>query len=207
MVDVIFGFAVLYVLQMIVFLVLGIVWVHFESFDSDVFMNSVFVPGYILYKIPATIIKKLLNVKKDKQKKEKQKYEEIIERLEYIRRNTRCDGAYLFYELYDIIDKYKTILKNDFHKDMALNRLEYIVTFMEECKKSEMLKDVDVVNEMKESISSVDNLFTRLVTEINDINDKVNKQVKEYLLTKTKEFKDVTDGLLKDPKEVENREG
>ena len=141
-------------------------------------------------------ISKYKKKRKEKLEAEKEKYKNSLSRVK------NKTGGFKHYKiseiLYSIIDNYSIIIKYDSHKDMAFNRVEYFMTFLNECIHNDMLDDQDIMNEVISMAQSVDKLLLEIVKDITDTKNKVNKQVKEYLLSKTNEFKNITNSMTND---------
>jgi len=139
---------------------------------------------------------KRLEKNEERLKIEKEKYSDSLQKLHDINRSF---GYYKISEiLSSIINSYSIIIINDSHKDIAFNRVEYLATFLNECTNNKMIHDTDIMKEIISIAESVDKLLLEIVKDIEDTKNKVNKQVKEYLLSKTNEFKNVTNSMTND---------
>lgn len=155
---------------------------------------------YILIKCFKTIIK---NKKENKIKQEQEKYTNISNHLILFTENNF--GYYSFRDIKEAIEtlihNYKTILQNEFHKELAYSRLEYLLKFLEECKKNEMIKDDEILTEVRSMVESLNKLFQQIVDDINDINTKANNELKEHIKSITKRYVADTNQMIKDFKE------
>ena len=115
-----------------------------------------------------------------------------------------CEKHEIYKTMASMINHYSTIIQDDSHKEMAFDRLEYLLIFLEECIKNKMLKDSDILEEILSMVNSVDELFIEIIKNTEDINRKVNQEMKDYLLSKTREFNSVTN-VISDYYKVKNK--
>jgi hypothetical protein len=145
----------------------------------------------------------IIDRKNKKIKKEQEKYELLMNEMNCASncfnhtygKNTRY---YIEDRIREIRELYKIILKNDLYKGSTYNQIKYLLTFIEECHKNNVLDDAEILEEIKSMTDSVYNLLKGYVDNINDINFKANQQFKDYLKKKTEEFIKNNDALTED---------
>jgi hypothetical protein len=216
-------FAILIIEVIMAFASIGVCAID-EEHDPDFF--CVFIPFYFLFKYPYSLIKFIIkkidehrqqNIKNEQYKvqQEQEKYKDLYEQVYKI----SCEfwesakslsmNPSIHKDIYNLLrfikTNYSIIINNKYSLDLAYNRLLYLLTFIEECKKNNMMNEPEILEEIKSMSESVDNLFKELVQSINDMNTQANNQLKEYLKSKAKEFVSISDEMVKDFKNLNNK--
>lgn len=122
--------------------------------------------------------------------------------------------------LSNVYSKYKTIIKENIHTELANNRMEYVLNIIQKSKENDLLncmvsqyknrqgcdKSNKLIVDLEDMLSSLESFFDEIIKGINDAKDIENKKLEEYMRDKVKEFSDITKSM-KDDFEKMNKEG
>lgn len=135
---------------------------------------------------------------KDNQNKNEKKYLEVVDEIEKCRLDNNslfCNMSYMI----KIINSYKRIIKEDLlHKELAFNSMQGIL-FQIKCYK-DTKQNEEVLENIKISVENVQNLFDKIIKDIEDENIKADNIIKNSVLEKQKQFIELTKSMVKNYK-------
>lgn len=145
--------------------------------------------------------------------KELYKYKKEIDETKQDRRFKHIDEmfhnlfcSHYFTSLRSIETFYNSIIQQDLYKEMAINRVEYVLTLLEEYKKNNLLESN--INDIEKILTTTLNFLKELQEQINKKDTKVKKEVNEYLRKKLDDYINTTDEMKKglvEVRQIENK--